>query len=243
MFEFFSSILKPIWILFFFSLPIFAIWGPIGFSRPMAPCAPTVLGGDLCTVGVLELHPTQLSIGGIEVDLRAENFRKLSANGRQKAIEKHVLPVILGPGNLFYLIDHHHFTAAVAQVLGNRAQLIGKVLHNWSQKTNADFWESMIQGEYVYLIDENGNGPLPYESLTRYVFDLKNDPLRSLAWGVSKNGGYDETDVSHADFLWAQYFRPNFPADFVTSSFEQAVRDATIAAMLPEASGLPGYHR
>ena len=242
MFKIFSSMIRPIRFLVVFVVPILAVCGPAGFSNSLPACGVDSKSGDFCTVVLRELRPTQLAFGGIEVDSRAQKFRALSESERSKSIAEHPLPGIVGPGHTIYLTDHHHFALAAAQVLGAQGVLLGNVLHNWSNKTMEDFWNSMIQGDYVYLMDENGQGPFGVDRLKQSIFELKNDPLRSLAWGVRNAGGYDRSDVSHADFLWAQYFRPNFPAEFVTASFSEAVTAAKVSAGRREASGLPGYH-
>lgn len=234
--------IKPIRFLFVFVVPILAVCGPAGFSNSLPPCGIDSKSSDFCTVVPRDLQPTQLTFGAIEVDSRAQKFRALSERDRSKSIAEHPLPVIVGPGNTIYLTDHHHFALAAAQVLGDQGKLLGTVLHNWSNRTKEDFWDSMIQSDYVYLMDEHGRGPFGVDRLEHSIFELKNDPLRSLAWGVRNEGGYDRSNVSHADFLWAQYFRPNFPAEFVTASFSKAVTAATVSAGRPEASGLPGYH-
>lgn len=197
--------------------------------------------GDSCHIAADQLHPTQLTVGSIEVDSRSTKIAAFSPSKLQKYIAAHIVPVVIGPEGNVYITDHHHFALAMAKVFGETTDISAVVVQNWSDKSQAEFWRLMDEQSYTYLFDENGIGPKTVQDLPNQIFDLKNDSYRSLAWGVSDAGGYDTSTVPHADFLWANFFRSRFSKEAIEADFENTVLKATPMAHSDEAKSLPGY--
>jgi hypothetical protein len=197
--------------------------------------------GVTCSVTVDQLHPTQLTYGAIEVDRRAAKIADMSDSKRRAYLQNHVIPLVVGPQGVLYVTDHHHFAMAYAQVVGNDAAVLATIQENWAALTPASFWAQMAVAQYTYLYDEHGDGPLTPAALSADLFSLRDDPFRSLAWGVRSNDGYDDTTVPHADFQWANFLRQRFDAQAVTTAFDATVTQATAVAHSAAARGLPGY--
>ena len=83
--------------------------------------------------------------------------------------------------------------------------------------------------------------PKPIDSLPSNLFELKDDPYRSLAWDVLTKNGYGKTTVPHADFLWAEFFRARVSKKMIRSDFSKSVSLGTELASSPAAARLPGY--
>jgi hypothetical protein len=62
-----------------------------------------------------KLRPTQFSVGYAEVELKASEWKRLKKKQRDHAIQSHVFPAVLGPGEEFYIVDHHHLGIALIE--------------------------------------------------------------------------------------------------------------------------------
>ncbi len=68
---------------------------------------------SLVSVRVSRLRPTQLSVGYAECELKAEQWARLGRKRRKAELGQHVFPAILGPGDAYYIVDHHHLGIAL----------------------------------------------------------------------------------------------------------------------------------
>ena len=64
-------------------------------------------------VPIDELRPTQMTVGLREVERKRQSWRAKDDDGRQTALETHMVPIVLGPGGERYITDHHHLTRAL----------------------------------------------------------------------------------------------------------------------------------
>ena len=65
-------------------------------------------------VNIVDLRPTQITVGMREVEDKRKRWRqKRSAKKEMKFLAEHMIPVILGPKNRHYIIDHHHLARAL----------------------------------------------------------------------------------------------------------------------------------
>ena len=64
-------------------------------------------------VAILDLRPTQMTVGMREVKAKREHWRAENAKKGEKFLGKHMIPVILGPKHRHYVIDHHHLARAL----------------------------------------------------------------------------------------------------------------------------------
>jgi hypothetical protein len=214
---------------------------PVCLSKSTLPNCLT-RGEAQCQVALSQLRPTQLTYGQIEVERRQAKFEAMSESEKEQFIEEHIVPIVVGPGRKLYLLDGHHFGRIVGNVMGMNAMVFGEVIHDWSSLSPNAFSKKMLEKHYFYFYDENGQGPLTESRLGTSISDLRDDPYRSLAWGVRKKDGFLETDVFRADFMWAQYFRSRIERDAIVNNFDKAVKKGVVLAKHPDASELPGYN-
>jgi hypothetical protein len=196
---------------------------------------------DLCVCTVLELRPTQMTVGMIEVKDREGNLGSKKPSKRDAYLEKNPEPAVKGPGGALFITDHHHLARAEAELgIGSTYCTIQA---DYSSLDPDHFWEEMKRQNWVYPYDEKGEGPHdPKTDLPTNVKGLKDDPYRSLAGAVRRNGGYDKVSTPFAEFEWAKFFRTRIPIDLINTKFQEAVRIATEKAKTSEACALPGYH-
>ena len=190
-----------------------------------------------CAIGAL--HPTQISVGMLEVKDKKHEIKKMSSRELDDFELKNPEPSVMGPGGKLYIIDHHHLARALYEAGVNYTYCT--VLADLSNMTAAQFWAEMRRRNWVYPYDEDGNGPLPYSSIPANVGMMTDDPYRSFAAAVRKAGGYDKTDKPFAEFKWADYFRPLIKKGDLENHFDRSVKDGVKLAHSSAASGLPGY--
>ena len=67
----------------------------------------------LTPVTITDLRPTQITVGMREVKDKRLQLRKRKSQKIGKFLGDHMIPVILGPRGLHYVIDHHHLSLAL----------------------------------------------------------------------------------------------------------------------------------
>jgi hypothetical protein len=82
----------------------------------------TVRDPVLKPVSIVSLRPTQITVGLREVDDKRKRLRKRPAKKIGKFLGHHMIPVILGPKDCSYIIDHHHLALALQ---GGRRERVG----------------------------------------------------------------------------------------------------------------------
>ena len=109
------------------------------------------------------------------------------------------VPVVIGNAegaegkhpNCFYLLDHHHLTAAMWQALDDpKAEIFAEVRRNWAPLAGRRFWKALVSNNWVYPYDGMGAGPLNPDLLKTSVGSLENDLYRSLAWVIRLTYGF-----------------------------------------------------
>jgi hypothetical protein len=210
--------------------------------------------GDLCLCELSALHPTQKSVGMAEVRTKVEKLRgEIQRRGQQDFLRylwKHNKeePVVIGPGGIFYITDHHHLARALSDVGVSKTYCA--IVDNLSGATSDVFWKHMEDNNEVYLKDQEGNLITPND-LPASVKDLSNDPFRSLAGAVRKSCGFEKGDEGssgedYLEFRWADYLRTHWAQTKIAvkdidANFEGAARAALQLAAKADAANLPGY--
>ena len=186
--------------------------------------------GTICKIKVLNLRPTQLSVGIREVRKKMEKLHDKSWSKYEDYIEGHPAPVVISPSGEFYIVDHHHLARALANL--DMKNMLIEVVANYSDLSEKAFWAKMKKKNWVYLYDENGKGPLDVSALdkVRNVQKLKDDPYRSLAGDVRRAGGYEKSKEPFNEFKWANYFRTRIGIGAGQAGYDSAVERAVALA-------------
>jgi len=170
--------------------------------------------GDVCTLNVEDIRPTQFAVGMQEVKCKTKRFEDMSKSDLAKYLEKNPLPTIIGPDERFYVTDHHHLARSLfdADIDKDQKVIYCQITFNWRHfDKDDDFWEQMMLMQKVWLYDERGMQPMAPEYLPSNVGEMLDDPFRSLSWMVRNRGGYEKTDGDFSEFLWGNFFRDNIP--------------------------------
>jgi len=186
-----------------------------------------------------ELHPTQLTIGFIEVDEKKKRLLALKPDAQREFMQAHPVPAVLGPGGKLYITDHHHLARAALDA-GLKTAFCD-VEADLSTTGATGFWAAMEEKSWVHPLDEHGVRHI-YSRIPSTIGSLVDDVYRSLAGFVRDAGGYDKTPTAFAEFIWADFFRRNVPVELLTADFHAAVRVALPLAQGRLAKRIPGYN-
>src|SRR5260370_7781165 len=65
-------------------------------------------------IPILSLRPTQMTVGLREVKEKRKRWREhKSEKKRAELLGKHMIPVVFGPDQHYYVVDHHHLARAL----------------------------------------------------------------------------------------------------------------------------------
>lgn len=195
--------------------------------------------GDIYSLPIIELRPTQFAVGMRVVHEKHGKLAEMTGKERREYLSTRPIPVIVGPGSRYYMIDKHHMARSLWQV--GEVKAVAKVVRNWSRYGLGEFWRRMRNARYVYLFDQFGNGPHAPDFLPGDVSSLADDPYRSLAKAVQREEGFLKSTNPFSEFEWANYFRRRISISFLRANFDSAVNRAIDLADDEEASELPGY--
>jgi hypothetical protein len=189
-------------------------------------------------VDIDDLRPTQITIGLIEVESRAAKLKKLAQEDGAKLQRKNIIPVVKGPKDRFYVIDHHHLCRALL-LAGSTQVLVTAVLD--LQRLDKDaFWVFMDNRGLVHPFDEHGKRQA-YSDIPKKIEDMVDDPFRSLAGALRRKGGYAKDTTPFSEFLWADYLRRLLNRKDVEKDFAAALQTAYELSKKTDADYLPGW--
>ena len=186
-------------------------------------------------IDIDNLRPTQITVGCREIEIRAERLKKLA---KDKLVHKHVIPVVKGPKDRLYIIDHHHLCRAL--LLAGSDQVSVTVVLNLQRLGKAEFWIFMDNRGLVHPFDADGKRRT-YSDIPKNVKDMTDDPYRSLAGALRRKGGYAKDTTPFSEFLWAEFLRRRVDEREVEKDFPAALEAAFELAKKREADHLPGW--
>ena len=187
---------------------------------------------------ILSLRPTQITVGREEVGRKREDWKAKTSGDLAKFLAQHMVPTVIGLGGRRYLIDHHHLALALHEE-GVESVFV-TVAADLSRLPEDHFWNMMSFKGWTHPYDRKGIRR-PYADLPETVAGLEDDPYRSLAGALRNSGGFAKDSTPFAEFLWADFFRPQIKARTIEADFDAAVAEALVYAKAGEADYLPGW--
>jgi hypothetical protein len=184
------------------------------------------------------LRPTQMTVGRREVALKRREWSSLKGKRRKQLLEQHCFPVVLGPADCHYIVDHHHFGLALHEEGVKSVWVIE--LADFSWLNSSLFWSNMEYRQWVHPYDGNG-ARQSFDALPTRLQDMEDDPYRSLAGQVQRAGGFAKDSAPYSEFLWADYFREKVAGKLLTKDFRHAAKIALELAHGQDARYLPGW--
>ena len=188
-------------------------------------------------VPIAELRPTQITLGMREVMSRRKRWRALKAK-KMAFLNTHMIPAILGPGDRYYIVDHHHLVRALHEE-GVKDVLV-TVTANLKKLDQDAFWIVLDNRDWMHPFDARGERR-PYKDIPDSIEGMVDDPFRSLAGELRRLGGYSKETTPYSEFLWADFLRRRMKKKRVTSDFRRALKEAYTLAKSHDADYLPGW--
>ena len=149
-----------------------------------------------------------------------------------------MIPVILGPGDNRYVIDHHHLVRALHE------EGVVNVLHDGRSGISASS-TSMPFGSISTIAagctPSTTRGWRDYGDLPKAISDLVDDPFRSLAGALRRAGGFAKDTTPFSEYPWADFLRRRIKRRAVKDQSDGALKKALLLAKGHEASYLPGW--
>ncbi|MDX8477828.1 ParB-like protein [Mesorhizobium sp. VK24D] len=192
----------------------------------------------LTPVAVKELRPTQITVGMREVELKRRMIRAQSDKETGTFLGRHMVPVVLGPKKRNYVVDHHHMARALLEE-GIKDVLV-TVTSDLSKLDKDAFLIVLDNRGWMHPFDENGKRR-DYGALPKSMADLVDDPYRSLAGELRRQGGFAKDTTPFSEFLWADFLRRRIDRSAVAKNFDKAMKQALVFAKDKDADYLPGW--
>jgi len=180
----------------------------------------------LMPVAMEELRPTQITVGRREVEIKREAWREKTRKKEREFLARHMIPVILGQKDRYYIIDHHHLALALYEEGVKDVQIV--------------IWPTMSARGWVHPFDDKGKRR-DYDAVPKHLRDLVDDPYRSLAGELRRMGGFSKETVAFGEFQWADFFRSRIKKSLIEKEFSGALEKAMEFAKSREAIYLPGW--
>ena len=192
----------------------------------------------LTPVPIKALRPTQITVGMREVYEKRQRWRQFNEKKKAQFLGRHMIPVIWGPKERHYVIDHHHLSRAL-QDEGQKDVLVTVVADLRALDRDA-FWVVLDHRGWCHPYDSDGRRR-DFEDIPPGVAELEDDPFRSLAGELRRAGGFAKETTPFSEFLWADFLRRRMPRKTVEKDFDKAIEKALDLAKSQEAHYLPGW--
>jgi hypothetical protein len=189
-------------------------------------------------VSIADLRPTQMSVGMREVKEKRKRLRERGINKIGDFLGDHMVPVVLGPDERHFVIDHHHLALALHRE--RIKKVLVTVVADLSEVAPEDFWHVLDQFNWVYAYDERGRR-CDFSEIPNSIDKLKDDPFRSLAGELRRRGGFAKDTAPFSEFLWADFFRRRVKRKAIVKGFDAALKKAMALAKGSDARYLPGW--
>jgi hypothetical protein len=189
-------------------------------------------------VAIAALRPTQLTVGMREVEVKRRAWKARDQHKDLEFLEKHMFPVIRGPQERIYVVDHHHL--ALALIRQKVTRVLVHVLADFSRLDADLFWPVMDSRGWVHPFDAQGTRR-SYNAIPATMQGLLDDPFRSLAGELRRLGGFAKETAPFAEFQWADYLRRRIKQPRGDDAFQRALKKAFKLAKAKDADYLPGW--
>jgi len=189
-------------------------------------------------VPIASLRPTQITVGLREVEAKRRQWRAKHGDKAAEFLGEHMIPVVLGPKQRRYVIDHHHLARALLEE--GVENVLTTVVSDLSKLTLDAFWVVLDNRGWMHPFDVDGVRRA-YDDLPKSIAGLADDPYRSLAGELRRAGGFAKDTTPFSEFLWADFLRRRLKRKALDANFEKAVERALTLAKSRDADYLPGW--
>lgn len=214
--------------------------GSAGALRARKNEVSKISGGEIRLVPIELLRPTQMSVGMRAVTYKRRKLEDVLGSRKrvEKLLGKRPIPAVSGPGGELFIVDHHHFGLALWQAEVEVAY--ARIIDDLSSFDTEDFWARMEAVGRLYPFDENGERVAP-SRLPTWLYALRHDPYRDLAWEAREGGGFAKVATPYAEFRWADFLRSRISLGALRRDWDAAADRAVKLCRSRAAIGMPGF--
>ena len=202
------------------------------------PPVPAVREPILKPIAIADLRPTQITVGMREVAAKRARWREESKKKKPQFLGKHMIPVVLGPKDRHYIVDHHHLALALHDE--GVEDVLVTVVANLGKLEVGAFWFVLDNHNWMHPFDDEGRRR-GHADIPKSVSGLIDDPFRSLAGELRRAGGFAKDTTPFSEFLWADFLRRRIKRKAVDDNFDHALEKALQLAKSKNADYLPGW--
>ncbi|MDE2435513.1 MAG: chromosome partitioning protein ParB [Sphingomonadales bacterium] len=189
-------------------------------------------------VELAHLRPTQMTVGKAEVERKRHEWRNSDPAEGGDWLGRHMIPAVIGPKGTPWIIDHHHL--ALALQLEGVEHVLVSIVARLDHLPRGRFLSFMDNRNWLHPYDAEGHRR-DFDDLPRRLGGLKDDPYRSLAGELRRQGGYAKTETPYSEFLWADFLRQRIGQKLIAHDLDRAIAKGLRHARSPAAAYLPGF--
>jgi hypothetical protein len=189
-------------------------------------------------IDILDLRPTQITVGMREVEAKRKAWRLKEGDKGAEFLGQHMIPVILGPKDRCFVIDHHHLARALHEEGVTR--VLVTIVAKLSRLDADTFWFVLDSRNWMHPFDADGQRR-GRDDIPKSVKEMVDDPFRSLAGELRRIGGFAKDTTPFSEFLWADFLRRRMKRRKVEADFAGALEQALGLAKSSDADYLPGW--
>ena len=189
-------------------------------------------------VKIADLRPTQMTVGMREVKEKRKRWREAHGKKKAKFLGSHMIPVLKGPKDEYYVIDHHHLAYALHEE--GQKDILVNVIFDLSMLPRGEFWTVCDAKGWTHPYDKHGKRQ-DFSKIPKAIVDLEDDPYRSLAGELRRAGGYAKDTTPFSEFLWASFLRTRVKRSVIDKDFSKAIEQGLTYAKSMDAGYLPGW--
>ena len=196
------------------------------------------ISSELEQVPLSELRPTQITVGMRAVSEKSREWNELPEEEREARMAGQLFAAVKRPDGAYFILDGHHTALALFNDKAKRVQV--GLAADLSHLTVGEFWVFLDHRSWVHCYDHRGQRQ-PLDRMPTRLQDLTDDPYRSVAASVQKQGGFCKPDEPFYEFLWANHFRGRVDAALLEDDYDKAVAECLRLAHANDCSHLPGW--
>ena len=136
------------------------------------------------------------------------------------------------------MIDHHHLSLALHNEGVENVLVTG--VADLRTLSDDEFWTYLDNRSWVHPYDASGRRR-DYDEIPKKISGLKDDPFRSVAGELRRQGGFAKDTTPFSEFLWADFMRRRISGSVAKDDFPKALKQAMKLAKSEDASYLPGW--
>jgi hypothetical protein len=189
-------------------------------------------------IRIKDLRPTQMTVGFREVAEKRRQWREQSGDKGAEFLGRHMVPVVLGPKDRRYVIDHHHLCRALYEE--GVEEVLVNIVVDLTTLEKTEFWIYLDNRDWCHAYDGEGRRR-DFDDIPLSIAKLTDDPYRSLAGELRRTGGFAKDITPFSEFIWADFLRRRIKPKLVEEDFPAALTRALKLAKSETAGYLPGW--